>query len=173
MRKPQGSYGPGDVRPIFFWNPKGANGWLSQWEPSVFVDQVGHKFVTAEQYMMASKALLFEDYEALDVIMASDNPKVAQRAGRKVRGFIEEVWNKHRIDIVVQGNVYKFSQNERLKKFLLGTAKRSLIEASPYDRIWGIGFKAADAFENEELWGMNLLGNAIMEARRQVRSLDA
>ena len=102
--------------------------------------------------------------------MAAAPPGAAKAIGREVRNFDQQVWERHRFDIVVEGNLGKFGQHEALKEFLLGTSDRILVEASPVDRIWGIGLAAdnADA-ENPNLWkGLNLLGFALMEVRNRL-----
>jgi len=57
----------------------------------------------------------------------------------------------------------------RLKAALLETGDRELVEASPRDKIWGIGFGAANASSERSRWGLNLLGQALMEARKRLR----
>jgi ribA/ribD-fused uncharacterized protein len=120
--------------------------------------------------MMAGKARLFGDEEALARIVAAGHPNAAKKLGRQVRGFDEEAWIRHRWDLVVEGNLAKFGQDAALREYLLGTAGRVLVEASPVDRIWGIGLAAADERSADpERWrGLNLLGFALMEARARL-----
>lgn len=144
---------------------------LSQWFDCRFTAD-GREYHTAEQYMMAHKAMLFGDNAVLEEIMSADNPAVYKKLGRKIRGFDEEIWKQHRTEIVIEGNMAKFSQNEPLKQFLLSTAPKVLVEASPYDSIWGIGIAAdmPDA-QNPEKWrGSNLLGFCLMEVRDRLMS---
>ena len=161
---------------LFFWGHTPGKGGqvgkecLSQWYPAVFgVDGVTYR--TAEHYMMAEKARLFGDEERRERIVAAARPSLAKNLGREVQGFNEETWAQHRFDIVVQGNVAKFGQNPALKTFLLNTGHRILVEASPTDRIWGIGWSENDPqTQNPEQWrGLNLLGFALMVARSQLR----
>jgi ribA/ribD-fused uncharacterized protein len=142
---------------------------LSQWYPSAFeVD--GQRYPTAEHFMMAGKARLFGDAEALEAILAARGPGAAKALGRGVRGFDEEAWVAHRFDLVVAGSVAKFSQAPALGAFLRATGTAVLVEASPRDRIWGIGLAASDpAAEDPRRWrGANLLGFALMETRRRI-----
>ncbi len=142
---------------------------FSQWFGAKFeID--GIKYPTAEHYMMASKARLFNDLDAEQSILKSKQPKDAQRLGRGVRGFDEKVWKEHRFELVVSGNLAKFSQNEPFQDFLLNTKTRVIVEASPDDRIWGIGLATdnPDA-KNPRRWlGLNLLGFALMEVRERL-----
>lgn len=177
------------VKYLHFWGhrprPDGrvGAGCLSQWWPSEFtVDGVA--YATAEHWMMAEKARLFGDAEAEARVLAAGHPSVAKKAGRLVRGFDEDIWERERFRIVVEGSVHKFAADAELRAFLLGTGERSgtgvpptagrgrvLVEASPVDRVWGIGLAADDeAAGDPERWrGPNLLGFALMEARDRLR----
>jgi ribA/ribD-fused uncharacterized protein len=160
---------------LFFWSHQPGVGGsigpscLSQWWPAPFVLNSVH-YPTAEHFMMAEKARLFGDDDTLERVLASTHPKQAKDAGRQVRGFVDVIWDEHRFDIVVRGSVAKFGQNHELKRFLLGTRQRVLVEASPVDRIWGIGLAADDPkADDPEAWqGLNLLGFALMEARERL-----
>ncbi|MFB9881278.1 NADAR family protein [Planobispora siamensis] len=164
------------VRYLMFWGHRpprsgGAGaGCLSQWWPADFTVD-GTVYRTAEHFMMAGKARLFGDEETAAQIVAAGHPKEAKDLGRRVRGFDDEIWRAARFDLVVRGNLAKFGQNPELGEFLLGTGERVLVEASPLDRIWGIGLAADDERAGRpELWrGLNLLGFALMEVRRALR----
>ncbi len=88
---------------------------------------------------MAGKARLFGDEDALQRILVAPDPKSAKANGREVRDFDDKVWKENARRLVTEGNVHKFSQNEELKSFLLGTGDAVLVEAAPRDQIWGIG----------------------------------
>ncbi|MFC9339352.1 NADAR family protein [Streptomyces sp. NPDC057020] len=143
---------------------------LSQWWPAPFVVD-GVSYATAEHWMMAAKARLFEDAEAERAALSARTPAEAKKAGRLVRGFDETVWARERYGIVVEGSVRKFSSDEALRGYLLGTGTRVLVEASPVDRVWGIGLAADDprAHDPASWRGDNLLGFALMEARERLR----
>lgn len=146
---------------------------LSQWYDCYF-ELNGVSYHTAEQYMMASKALLFGDEEIYREIMAAYHPLDHKKLGRKVRGFNPESWSTSKYDIVVEGNKAKFSQNPNLKEFLLSTGDAILAEASPYDKIWGIGLDRETAMTStiQQWQGENLLGCALMEVRDWLKDLD-
>ena len=134
------------VEYVFFWGhrkPKTgvSKTCLSQWHAASFeVD--GVRYRTAEHYMMAEKARLFEDWATAAKIVSCETPKEAQRLGREVAGFDSSVWDDRKFDIVVNGNIAKFGQNPGPGEFLKGTGNKVLVEASPDDRIWGIGLAA-------------------------------
>src|SRR5216683_6994473 len=98
------------------------------------------------------------------------HPGAAKRLGRQVREFDEQTWAARRFQVVVTGNLAKFSQDPALGGFLLATVGKVLVEAAPNDRIWGIGLAAADerAMSPEQWPGLNLLGFALMEVRCQL-----
>lgn len=139
---------------------------LSQWFPSEFeID--GVFYPTAEHFMMAEKARLFKDSEMLQRILQCKTPKEAKAFGRKVQNFDGQIWQKHCSEIVVKANVAKFLNNQAMSDWLLLTAPKVLVEASMWDKIWGIGMTAsATGARDPKLWkGLNLLGFALMETR--------
>jgi hypothetical protein len=169
-------YNYGDkLKYIFFWghHPRkdGTVGesCLSQWYDCDFVVD-GYIYHTAEQYMMCQKAKLFGDEDTFQRILQANHPNEFKSLGRLVKGFDQTIWDREKFNIVVEGNLAKFEQNESLKKFLLSTGDRILVEASPYDRVWGIGIGANDPdVENPYAWkGNNLLGFALMEVRSRL-----
>lgn len=145
---------------------------FSQWYPSPFTVD-GVRYATAEHWMMAGKARLFDDAGALANVLANDDPAAAKAAGRRVRDFDEARWLAHRFDLVVEGNVAKFSQHPALRGFLLSTGDQVLVEASPVDAIWGIGLAAADPrVSDPSQWsGLNLLGFALMVVRERLAAI--
>lgn len=146
-------------------------GCLSQWWPSAFTVD-GETYASAEHFMMAAKALLFGDAETADRIRAAPHPRRAKDLGRQVRGFDEQRWAERRFDLVVAGNLAKFGQHAELRDFLAGTGSRVLVEASPYDHVWGIGLAADhEHVKSPEHWpGLNLLGFALMEVRQRLQA---
>jgi ribA/ribD-fused uncharacterized protein len=122
--------------------------------------------------MMYHKAILFNDQDVADQILTSNNPAAVKQLGRRVHGFDEEQWKTHSSDIVRRGNLLKFTQNPELKALLLATGDKILVEASPSDKIWGIGKTEANAMANKDEWGLNLLGDALTKVRQQLRAID-
>ncbi|MER7007207.1 NADAR family protein [Dactylosporangium sp. NPDC000555] len=160
------------VKYLHFWGhhprPGGTIGasCLSQWWPAAFeVD--GVRFPSAEHYMMWRKAKLFGDDAIATRVLDVSHPNEAKTLGRRIAGFDEEAWARERFGIVVAGSIAKFAAHDDLRAFLLGTGDRVLVEASPLDRVWGIGLAAGDASADEPArWrGLNLLGFALMHAR--------
>jgi len=166
---------------IYFFGYEGTDPHIcfQQWFPILFTaprnpydsDNTEVEFPTTEHYMMYHKALLMGDTEIAAKILAPENahPSRAKALGREVRNFDLELWKKEADRVVEEGNVRKFGQSEELKGILLGTGERDLVEASPDDRIWGIGFDSEHAEGKESEWGNNGLGKALMKARERLR----
>lgn len=160
----------------YFWGhrprPDGqlSDSCLSQWWRADFeVD--GQSYSSAEQFMMAEKARVFGDELTREQVLNVHDPAAIKQLGRAVRDFDIEVWEKHSFEIVVAGNVAKFSQCPRLTSYLLSTTDEVLVEASPTDVVWGIGATRGDpTSRHPDQWrGLNLLGFALMRARREIQ----
>lgn len=165
------------VKYLFFWGHQPTKDGaitktcFSQWWLADFV-VADITYRSSEHWMMAEKARLFGDENTLATILAAKSPAEAKKLGRTIQRFEPEVWEARKVDIVITGNLHKFSQNLSLRQFLLSTNDRVLVEASPVDVIWGIGLAAdsADATDPARWQGPNLLGFALMEVRDQLRN---
>jgi ribA/ribD-fused uncharacterized protein len=117
---------------------------------------------------MFKKALLFNDDSIAKTIITTDDPKKIKSLGRQIKNFNQNIWDKNKIDIVTLGNILKFSQNDSIKIKLISTDPSILVEASPYNKIWGIGLSKENALiTNKSLWpGQNLLGKVLMKVRK-------
>ncbi len=163
---------------LFFWGHQPSRDCsiiktcMSQWWPSEFEEKT-RVYKTAEHYMMAQKALLFNDVETFERIISKDSPKDVKDLGRQIQNFDAEVWDNNKYQIVKQGNFLKFSQNESLKHFLIQTKNKILVEASPVDTIWGIGLTedSPKAMNPNDWRGENLLGFALMEVRDEINKI--
>jgi hypothetical protein len=141
-------------------------GCLSQWWPApITVD--GRFYPTSEHWMMCGKARLFDDPDSETEIMANPEPGAAKAVGRRIRDFDEQRWHEVSYGIVLAGNLAKFGQHPELADFLRRTGRRVLVEASPTDRIWGVGLSRDDPdVQSPTRWlGSNLLGFALMDVR--------
>ena len=150
----------------FFWETRSP---FSQWHPSDFTLE-GIQFNCAEQYMMYKKAQLFEDKQIAEQILLTKKPRDQKALGRRVRNFDSDTWNNHCKQIVYEANHAKFTQNEALKEALLATTGTELVEASPYDKIWGIGLTAEDpdAQDRSKWQGTNWLGEILTQVREDI-----
>ena len=163
---------------VFFWGHEDrgeglTKACLSQWFPCSFVVD-GQYYNCAEQYMMAEKARIFGDEEIRQQILAEYSQMAMKKLGRKVKNYDDAVWKNVRFDVVVKGNLAKFSQNEKLRNFLISTDDKVLVEASPKDEVWGIGLDehSSEASSPWKWKGTNLLGFALMEVRDKLRKQE-
>ena len=131
--------------------------------------------------MMQHKALRFSDHSTARETLLTSSPRKCKALGRDTSGFKAEIWNKHKLAVVSEGSYHKFMHSlapdrQELKNKLLATGDRELVEASRFDRVWGVGFtrvqlkKGAKGGYGREKWGENLLGKALMAARARIRA---
>lgn len=146
----------------YFWNTIYSQWYMSQDKDYLF-EENGVGFITAEHYMMYYKALIFGDLETAGKILKTVHPRDVKRLGRLVKNYDDSVWNEKRFDVVVNGNILKFSQNPELLEDSKKCKDKIFVEASPEDTIWGIGLHYDDdRVLDETFWqGQNLLGKAI------------
>jgi ribA/ribD-fused uncharacterized protein len=153
---------------IYFWKPTESNGYLGNWYRSPFtINNI--EFINNEQYFMWRKQQLFDprNLSLEKKILETNNPKIMKDLGRDVGNFNQRVWDKEKYEIMKTGLIQKFSQNANLKELLKKTGNAILVEASPYDTIWGIGLNEKEA--KLKSWrGENLLGKALMEVRKML-----
>jgi hypothetical protein len=151
-----------DKKYKFFWS-----GIFSNWELSTFTVD-GITFNCGEQYMMFYKAFLFLNSDIAAKILESTNPKEQKSLGRQVKNFDEKLWSENRVHIMTKGLREKFLQNPKMLSYLRKYKGYEIVEASPYDRIWGIGYHEHDAVENFDNWGTNLLGKILTELANEL-----
>lgn len=146
----------------FFWKHE-----FGQWTMRDMTDSDRITYNCCEQYMMYKKAMLFDDVITANKILSEDKPRNQQSLGRDVSNFDQKIWDAHKFDIVKQANLLKFTQHPRLKVRLLATGNKILVEASPYDLVWGVGFAAKDdkILDMANWRGQNLLGKVLMSVR--------
>jgi len=152
---------------VFFWGE-----WPSNWFKCHFTVEYNGKtleFFNSEQYFMWVKAITFGDEDVAEKILEKGkNPKTAKALGREVKNYDDKVWNEKRYQVMVDANLYKYSQNEELKELLLNPELegKHYVESSPLDKIWGIGVGETEALDDESNWrGQNLLGKVLDEVR--------
>ena len=146
----------------FFWG-----GECSNWYKSNF-SLDGMSFNCVEQFMMYKKAQTFGDQSIATQIMETSDPSFQKKLGRKVANFDATIWSNVSRDIVFRGLMAKFTQNKSLNKFLMSFDPMvTFVEASPYDKIWGIGLGEDDprAINPNQWLGTNWLGDLITEVR--------
>lgn len=154
---------------VFFWN-----GIYSNWYPCKFTVE-DRTFNCSEQFMMYCKAMYFKDFEIVEQVMKTENPKLQKSLGRKVKNFDPVEWDKVCMDYVYDGCLAKFDQNEWLRiRLLVEGNKRNFVEASPYDKIWGVGLDENNPLiDNPVNWkGKNYLGKMLDKVYTTLKSKE-
>lgn len=141
----------------FFWA-----GEFSNWSYSPFKCD-GITFNCGEQYMMWAKAMVCGDVLTAGKIMEEQQPINQKKLGRQIQNYDEAAWSANRYHLVKKGLREKFLQNSKHMDALKNHNDKIIVEASPNDRIWGIGYSEKYAIENIDNWGENLLGKIITE----------
>lgn len=158
---------------VFFFGAKNEFGFLSNWYLSpYYCTAVAQDVSCVEQSMMMMKAATFNDIEALDKLSKTSNPSECKAIGRTIKGFDKQTWDDISMGLVYLTLVNKFLSSDILYEALMATKDKILVEASPYDRIWGIGYDADSALENIDNWGENRLGKCLMYVRRSLTPED-
>ncbi len=152
---------------IYFWKPEQDDGYLGNWYTAPFTIE-GKLFHNSEHYFMWKKVMLFEPTQEDKILVATDS-KTMKDIGQKIKNYDDAIWSAERYKIMVESLMHKFSQNEDLKKRLLATGTCDLVEASPFDKIWGIGITKSQALAGVKGKGQNLLGKALMEVRNKMK----
>lgn len=157
---------------VYFWGSFLSNFWWCDFD-LMFGEDKFH-FNTSEQAFMAMKAIQFRDYDSLKTILDTPDGKSVKILGRKVKNFDEDEWNSVSEHCMYLACTGKFQQNENLSKALLDTHNKILVEASPVDRIWGVGLAENDdtILDSKNWRGENRLGNVLMRVRTDLLYKD-
>lgn len=150
---------------FFFWKHR-----LSQWHIVDFKCE-SYTYNCCEQYMMQRKALLMGDFESAELIMKEKNPSNHQKLGRQIKNFNQELWDMNKYCIVLGGNLARFMQSPPCRELLLATGDKILVEASPYDKVWGVALSAdnPDILDETKWRGENLLGKVLTQVREVIK----
>jgi len=159
---------------LFYGHTEGKYQSFSNFYPSPFTDENGNAFVCTEQWLMYNKAITFNDSAMARLIMQATEPRKMKKYGRQVKGYDEAVWSAAREDVMYRGLLLKFRQNPDIRDVLLSTGSRPIAEASPSDKIFGIGAPATNPrAQDPDNWpsmGQNVLGRMLMKCRDTIRA---
>ena len=152
---------------VLFWK----NGAYSNFHPCVF-ELDGHLFHSAEHAFMHSKSMFCGDANSAEKILRASTPMEAKKLGRKVSGFEEQLWERHREEIMERVLFAKFYQNHKLRERMLALPMDCVfVEASPHDRVWGVGRSSRELKDGATSRGMNLLGKCLDRVKSQLHAL--
>lgn len=151
---------------VFFY---GSSEIFSNWHRCRFTID-GITFNCSEQAMMYYKAKMFRDNNTANKILRSRDPREQKQLGREVKNFDENYWIENREEVMYKILYEKFTQNNDFKNELLKYKDYNFVEASPYDKIWGIGLdQTNDLILDESNWrGQNLLGNCLTKLKNDL-----
>ena len=129
------------------------------------------EFNSSEQAFMYYKAKLFKDEESAKLIMKSIDPAKQKGLGKHVEGFNGNVWDQNKDRIMYEVVLAKFQNNPLLKKRLLDTGNKTLIECNPSDPYWGIGLglQETDIWNQSKWKGENKLGQILGIVREELK----
>ena len=159
---------------------------LSQWYKGERIFINGRCYLTAEQYMMSEKALLFGDIDSYKKIMNEEDPAICKKLGRQIKNFDELIWKKCNREIIFNANVGKYLSDKNFAEALRSTGDAVIIEASPKDDIYGAGLAKEDLIsesgsllippqnwhmEDSDVQAKNELGFVLMAVRDYFNSL--
>jgi len=152
---------------LFFFS---RHSFLSNFSPSNFTVNATN-YTCSEQYLQHQKALLFDDKNMAEKIMQSNNPGQMKRLTANLANFNGKLWEEKSPDICYTALKEKFSQNPKLQTMLQETHDKVLVEASPYDRVWGIGYgkEEPNLIQKQSTWGKNLQGITLMKVRNEIQ----
>ncbi|VTU42571.1 MULTISPECIES: NADAR family protein [unclassified Variovorax] len=153
---------------VTFW---GAQSPLSNWNIGKFTSR-GIDFNCSEQLMMYRKAELFGDATSMAAILVEPDPREQKALGRAVSGFVKPIWDAASEAVLFEGLFDKFTQVASAHGVLMASEEKLIIEASPTDRLYGVGLAAYDPrILDTETWrGANRLGYLLMRVRSAIRS---
>jgi len=136
------------------------------------IDMDGEKFATVEHYFQAMKAKEFKDDEIYNKVLKTKTPKAAKAIGKKVKNFIQEVWDAKRDEIMEKAVRAKFVQHPELRKELMATGDKLIGEADPRNTYWGIGTSMdLEKAKSPSKWrGQNKMGKILMALRNTFNS---
>ena len=157
---------------VLFWD-----GVLSNWHyVTDFVVEVNGEvlvFPTSEHLFMYLKAIYFDDEDIAEKILIVPTPKAAKKLGRQVKGFSDKTWNTVKEDLMYKCLELKCKACPEFKDELLKDEYKDkiFVEASPFDKIWGIGLDEHNPDSKDETkWrGLNLLGKTLTKLRDDIR----
>lgn len=158
---------------IYFWGGIFSNWYVDRkhmLELPVAKGESNGRFNCVEQYMMAKKARQFGDTVTEAKILLESDPRKQKALGRDVTPFDADAWSNVARDAVYPAVYTKFANNKFLCDLLLSTDDKVIVEASPYDKIWGIGVGTDENLDVNTWRGKNWLGQLLMRARNEIRN---
>ena len=134
----------------------------------IVVDGKDHK--SAEHYIQYTKVMLVNLTDLAQKIQDTPCPFVAKSLGGSIK---IPIWDNVGEDIVKMGIRYKYDQNPQLKKILMDTGNKTIIECTP-DMKWGAAISLdSKIFGTGKYPGQNITGHSLQELRVEYRDMEA
>jgi len=144
--------------PIHFYGVGGEFGCFSNFSP--FPIRLRKRvWPTTEHYFQAQK---FAGTDHEEEIRRDGSPMIAARMGRSRKRPLRKDWEGVKDGIMLDALRAKFDQHADLKRVLLETGDRTLVERTANDRYWGDGGDGS---------GRNRLGELLMLLRKELRNV--
>lgn len=124
-------------------------------------------FDCGEMAMMAWKAAFFKDWITFEKIMKPSHPSKYKDLGRDVKPYDEEAWDGERDKMMFVICLERARQIPAVDQMLIASEGREIVEASQFDKIWGVGLAEYDEriLDRRNWRGTNRLGKAYMRVR--------
>ena len=143
---------------IYFYSPRFEYGALSNFSFHGFKAE-GFYWKTSEHYFQAHK-FVNSPYHFNRVLKAK-TPSEAAIIGRDRTLPLRSDWEFVKESVMKKGLLAKFRQNNNIKKLLLSTDNKELVEKTTTDYYWGCGSNKT---------GKNMLGKLLMTVRDQLKA---
>ena len=133
------------------------------------------KFLSTEQFIQYTKACHFNDINTAAKILQATNAMECKNLSRQI-ALTDEVerWSKVAPEKCLPGIQAKFQQNPKLKKILMNTGTKTIVESS-YDKLWGtrVPIHSQDCLNNEAWTSTGILGNLLMQTRESLSTIPS
>lgn len=141
------------------------------------------QFVNGWQYYEYRKALFFGDNGTMHAIQYADTTHEDKDAfrelGRQVIGYDENKWKRIRESVMFDQLMYRFMDDENMRRTLQWTDESYIIYNDDMDTLWGTGVPMMNDNKPSTNWlhvdnwtGENRLGFILMDIRDAFEYLD-
>ena len=141
---------------IEFYKEFGDLGYLANYSNHGFYKN-GIYYKTVEHYYQSEK---FDNQEIKNKIINAETPKEASSIGRDRNNKRKDNFKKIKNQVMLEGLLEKFRQNEDIRNKLLETNDEEIVEKTIDEYYWGIG---------KDGTGKNVIGHLLMKTRNIIR----
>lgn len=142
--------------PLNFYSELLPTSWLGNFYKSPQTIE-GKKYATPEHYFQSQKFI--NHPEIMKKICNCGEPIEAKELAWTYSHLVRKDWAINRLKIMHKMVYHKFSIDQKLRKNLLLTNQREIVESSEIDKFWG---------RDSSGTGLNYMGKILMEVRKQL-----